>query len=96
MPNDLLSEIHSSTGIQSGDWATFRAEVTGMYLLSGQGTGNLGGGWDAQHLIREYNRNVFNLESSWTGSAPATTGLLIRPFDGGFSYLGTGNFTAYP
>ena len=35
MPLDLLGEIHSSTGVASGDWRTFREEVTGMYLLSG-------------------------------------------------------------
>ena len=36
MPQQLLSEIHSSASVSSGDWANFRAEVTGMYLLSGQ------------------------------------------------------------
>ena len=35
MPLDLLGEIHSSTGVLSGDWRTYREEVTGMYLLSG-------------------------------------------------------------
>ena len=35
MPNDLLSEMHSSTSVDSGVWADFRAEATGMYLLSG-------------------------------------------------------------
>lgn len=90
MPNDLLSEMHSSTGVASGDWAAFRAETTGMYLLSGSKE------YNSQHVIREYNRNVFRLESSWTGDAPATTGLLLRPFNDGFSYVGTGNFTDYP
>ena len=40
MPQQLLSEIHSSTSVSSGDWANFRAEVTGMYLLSGQANKN--------------------------------------------------------
>jgi len=90
MPNDLLSEMHSSTSVASGDWAVFRAEATGMYLLSGSKE------YNSQHVIREYNRNVFGLESSWTGDAPATTGLLLRPFNDGFSYVGTGDFTDYP
>ena len=53
MPIDLLSEIHSNTSVDSGDWASFRAEVTGMYLLSGQNS-EVG----RQHLLREYNRNI--------------------------------------
>tara|TARA_Y100001951_G_C11285421_1_gene268358 strand:+ start:42 stop:404 length:363 start_codon:yes stop_codon:yes gene_type:complete len=90
MPNDLLSEMHSSTSVDSGVWADFRAEATGMYLLSGSVE------YNSQHVIREYNRNVFTLESSWTGDAIATTGLLLRPFNDGFSYIGTGDFTDYP
>jgi len=91
MPNDLLGEIHSSNSVSSGDWAAFRSEVTGMYLLSGQG-----GEWDAQHLIREYNRKVYSLYESWTGDSPVTTGLFIDPYNAGFSYQGTGDFRGYP
>tara|TARA_Y100000004_G_scaffold142463_1_gene162039 strand:- start:625 stop:900 length:276 start_codon:yes stop_codon:yes gene_type:complete len=91
MPLDLLGEIHSSTGVLSGDWASFRAEVTGMYLLSGSSAE-----WDAQHLIREYNRQVNSRYKAWTGDAPATTGLFIDPYDAGFSYKGTGDFRNYP
>tara|TARA_A100001201_G_scaffold140061_1_gene132730 strand:- start:1094 stop:1369 length:276 start_codon:yes stop_codon:yes gene_type:complete len=91
MPIDLLSEIHSSTATGSGDWASFRAEVTGMYLLSGQDS-EVG----RQHLLREYNRNINERYKSWTGSSPVTTGLFIDPYNNGFSYIGTGNFRNYP
>ena len=90
MPNDLLGEIHSSTATTSPDWATFRGEVTGMYLLSGQG-----GEWDSQHLIREYNRNINSLYKSWTPTEPNATGLFIEPYNAGFSYQGTGDFRNY-
>jgi len=90
MPNDLLGQIHSSTSPWSKDWGDFRDEVTGMYLLSGQG-----GEWDAQHLIREYNRNINSRYKSWTGVEPSTTGLFIDPYNAGFSYQGTGDFAAY-
>ena len=92
MPQQLLSEIHSSTSVSSGDWANFRAEVTGMYLLSGQANKE----WDSQHLIREYNKNINSRYESWTGTAPVTTGLFIEPYNDGLSYIGTGNFRNYP
>jgi len=90
MPNDLLGQIHSSTDTTSSDWATFRGEVTGMYLLSGQG-----GEWDSQHLIREYNRNINSLYKSWTPTEPNATGLFLEPYNAGFSYQGTGDFRDY-
>ena len=90
MPTDLLGQIHSSTATTSPDWATFRGEVTGMYLLSGQG-----GEWDSQHLIREYNRNINSLYKSWTPTEPNATGLFIEPYNAGFSYQGTGDFRDY-
>ena len=94
MPLDLLGEIDSSTGVASGDWRTFREEVTGMYLLSGGLSGPMP--WYNQHLIIEYNRNVSNLYKSWTGEAPVTTGLFIDPYNAGYSYEGTGDFRDYP
>ena len=90
MPTDLLGQIHSSTAVTSPDWATFRGEVTGMYLLSGQG-----GEWDSQHLIREYNRNINSLYKSWTPTEPNATGLFLEPYNAGFSYQGTGDFRDY-
>lgn len=92
MPQQLLSEIHSSTSVSSGDWANFRAEVTGMYLLSGQANKES----DSQHLIREYNKNINGRYESWTGTAPVTTGLFIEPYNDGLSYIGTGDFRNYP
>jgi|TARA_Y100000592_G_scaffold57923_1_gene90718 hypothetical protein len=65
-----------------------------MYTLSGGLS--LNGGWFEQHLIKEYNRKVDELHTSWTGNAPVTTGLLIEPYDAGFSYQGTGDFRNYP
>jgi len=61
-----------------------------MYLLSGQG-----GEWDSQHLIREYNRNVNSLYTSWTPTEPNATGLFLEPYNAGFSYQGTGDFRDY-
>ena len=90
MPNDLLSRMHSSVSVNSGDWANFRTEITGSYGVSGSNE------YYSQHIIREYNKNVFELEPAFKKEAPPTTGLLLRPFDGGFSYLGTGDFIAYP
>jgi len=91
MPLDLLGEIHSSTGVLSGDWRSFREEVTRMYL-----TGASSEEWDSQHLIKEYNRQVNSRYKAWTGSAPVTTGLFIDPYNAGFSYQGTGDFRNYP
>mgnify|MGYP003115783991 CR=1 FL=1 len=38
MANQLKDRIHTSTSTSSGDWASFRSEVTGMYITGG-GTG---------------------------------------------------------
>jgi hypothetical protein len=92
MPQELLNRIHSSASVLSGDWADFRSEVTGMYLLSGQGNKE----WDSQHLIREYNNNIDDRYKGWTGSSPVTTGLFIEPYNDGLSYQGTGAFRNYP
>ena len=92
MPLDLLGEIHSSTGVLSGDWRTYREEVTGMYLLSGGLSASPE--WYANHLIREYNQIVDTLSGSWVGAS--VTGLMIDPYDAGFRYEGTGDFRGYP
>jgi hypothetical protein len=76
MPNDLNSEIHSNFSSSSSTWSNFRSEVTGMYILSGQ---NGEGG--RQHLLREYNRKIDELNQSGQ--------FYLEPFNGGFSYLGT-------
>jgi hypothetical protein len=88
----LLQEIHSSTGVESGDWSGFRHRVTGYYLVSGTTTKEL----EASHLIREYNNQVNLRYKAWTGASPVTTGLFIEPYDDGFRYLGTGGFRDYP
>jgi hypothetical protein len=100
MANQLKDRIHTSTSTSSGDWASFRSEVTGMYITGG-GTGaaaSLGVNYTdySNHLIREYNKQIDIRIDSWTGTAVQTTGLPISPFDAGFRYTGTGNFSAYP
>ena len=76
MPNDLKGEIHSNFSTDSSTWSNFRSEVTGAYILSGQG-GEVG----RQHLLREYNRKIDNLSLSG--------GLYLEPYNAGFSYMGT-------
>ena len=95
MPLDLLGEIHSSNASGSGDWASFRSEVTGMYILSG-GYPSGSSEWYSQHLIREYNRNINSRYEAWTGASPVTTGLFIDPYNAGYSYQGTVDFRDNP
>ena len=76
MANELKDRIHTSVATGSGDWASFRSEVTGKFLND--------------------NKQVDIRIDSWTGAAGQTTGLLIEPFDAGFRYTGTGNFSNYP
>lgn len=100
MAKNLKDRIHTSTATGSGDWSSFRSEVTGMFL-TGLGTGSggvLGVNYTdySNHLIREYNKQVDLRIDSWTGTAIQTTGLVIEPHDAGFRYTGTGNFAAYP
>ena len=76
MPNDLKGEIHSNFSTDSSTWANFRSEVTGAYILSGQG-----GEGGRQHLLREFNRKVDNLDRSGQ--------FYLEPYNAGFSYKGT-------
>tara|TARA_R100000734_G_C3292225_1_gene83906 strand:+ start:144 stop:446 length:303 start_codon:yes stop_codon:yes gene_type:complete len=100
MANELKDRIHTSVATGSGDWASFRSEVTGKFLNDGgTGAGAIPGvnyTDFSNHLIREYNKQVDIRIDSWTGAAGQTTGLLIEPFDAGFRYTGTGNFSNYP
>ena len=100
MANELKDRIHTSTSTGSGVWASFRSEVTGIYITGG-GTGvaeSAGVNYTdySNHLIREYNKQADIRIDSWTGRAIQTTGLHISPFDAGFRYTGTGNFSEYP
>ena len=100
MANNLKDRIHTSIATGSGDWASFRSEVTGKFLNDG-GTGIGGIAGDnytdfSNHLIREYNKQVDFKIDSWEGVASQTTGLIIEPHDAGFRYTGTGDFSAYP
>ena len=76
MPNDLKGEIHSNFSANSSTWANFRSEVTGAYILSGQG-----GGEGRQLLLREFNRKVDSLNQSGQ--------FYLEPYTAGFSYKGT-------
>ena len=100
MANNLKDRIHTSIATGSGDWASFRSEVTGKFLTDGgTGVGGIAGGnyTDfSNHLIREYNKQVDMRIDSWTAAAGQTTGLVIEPFDAGFRYTGTGGFANYP
>jgi len=100
MANELKDRIHTSVATGSGDWASFRSEVTGTFLNDqGTGAGGIAGinyTDFSNHLIREYNKQVDIRIDSWTGAAAQTTGLVIEPFDDGFRYTGTGGFANYP
>jgi hypothetical protein len=90
-PLDLLGEIHASFATGSGAWSGYRADITGLYLLSGVAGEQE---WYANHLIREYNRKVDTISGNWAGAS--VTGLMIDPYDAGFRYEGTGDFRGYP
>ena len=76
MPRLTLAEVHTETGINSGIWTGFRAEITGFY-----------GSYDRvdldDHVVREYNRKIHTLD--------LPDSLFIGPFDAGRRYIGDGN-----
>jgi hypothetical protein len=74
MPRQLQSIIHSERSNLSTVWANYRSEVNALLPTN---TADIN-----DHLVREFNRRVFNL---------GLNSLLIFPFDGGFRYLGDFN-----
>jgi hypothetical protein len=72
MPRRLQSQIHSDYSHVSGTWTGYRAEITGLWgLTTNHDDFN-------NHLIREYNRKIHNLNMP--------TGLYIIPYNAGYSY----------
>lgn len=75
MPRLTQAEIHVETGVNSGIWTGYRAEITGFY-----------GSYDRvdldDHVVREFNRKIHDLN--------LPTGLFIGPYDGGRRYIGDG------
>jgi hypothetical protein len=71
MPRQLQSIIHSERSNLPAVWANYRSAVNALLPTN---TADIN-----DHLVREFNRKVFNL---------GLNSLLIFPFDGGFRYLG--------
>jgi hypothetical protein len=79
LPRVLQSNIHYNTVPTSGQLSAWRTEITGLYATGGYDTTEF-----SDHLIREYNRRSI---------VGGFTGLTIGPYDDGYRYIGTGNFT---
>ena len=75
MPRHLQSQIHSDFSPISGTWIDYRAQITGLWnsTVNKDDFNN--------HLIREYNRKIRNLNMP--------SGIYIIPYDAGYSYTGT-------
>ena len=75
MPRHLQSQIHSDFSRVSGTWTGYRAQITGLWgsTINQDDFNN--------HLIREYNRKIRNLNMP--------TSIYITPYNAGYSYTGT-------
>jgi hypothetical protein len=75
MPRHLQSQIHSDFSRVSGTWTAYRAQITGLWgsTINQDDFNN--------HLIREYNRKIRNLNMP--------TSIYITPYNAGYSYTGT-------
>jgi len=75
MPRQKQDEIHCDFSLTSGDWVSYRAEVTGFY-----------GSYDFSelndHIVREFNKKIRDL------NMPES--LYISPYDAGLRYTGDG------
>lgn len=74
-PRQLQSQIHSDYSNVSDTWVAYRTGITGLYASSSRKDDY------PDHLIREYNKKIKNLNQA--------TGLFIYPFDGGYRFIGT-------
>ena len=80
-PRLLQAEIHSNFSNVSGDWAAYKAQITGLYSATGyDATGNATFGDFSDHLIREFNGKIIELGMP--------TGLTIQPYDAGYRLTG--------
>lgn len=74
-PRNLQSQIHSNYATGSNIWSGYRSEIKTMYeSSSAKGDFN-------DHLIREYNRKINQLNQS--------SELYIAPYDAGFRFTGS-------
>ena len=81
MPRTIQDLVHTNYATGSGLWMQYRGDITGLYST---GTSERYDDFD-NHVIREYNRKIDVLGQP--------TGLLIEPYDAGFRYVGTGDFS---
>ena len=80
-PRLLQADIHSNFSIVSGDWISYRAQITGLYSSTGYAaSGNSTFGDFSDHLLREYNGKIIELGMP--------TGLIIQPYDAGYRLTG--------
>jgi hypothetical protein len=80
-PRLLQADIHSNYSIVSGDWVSYRTQITGLYSATGyNASGNATFGDFSDHLIREFNTKVIELGMP--------TGILIKPYDAGYRLTG--------
>ena len=85
----IRNSIHTDLSTDSGDWNTYRGQLTGQFISGGGANTNRYG--EFTNDIREYNRKIDTLTGHW-----GHTGLFLTPHDAGFRYTGTGDFTASP
>lgn len=76
MPRHLQSKIHSEASVASDVWEAYRLEVISLWDNNPTNKSDFN-----DHLIREFNRKVFNFN--------LFTGLYFLPFDGGFRFIGS-------
>jgi hypothetical protein len=80
-PRLLQADIHSNYSIVSGDWSSYKTQITGLYSATGYAaSGNATFGDFSDHLVREYNHKIERLGMP--------TGLFIRPYDAGYRLTG--------
>jgi len=76
MPRKKQDEIHCDFSSTSGDWVSYRAEVTGFYSSYDSSELN-------DHIVREFNKKIRDL------NMPES--LYISPYDAGLRYIGNGS-----
>jgi len=73
MPRRLQDEIHCETSASQSVWEAYRSDVSVFLSEKWADIGN--------HLVREFNRKVYNL---------GLFALMLSPFDDGFRYSPNG------
>ena len=76
-PRLLQAEIHASFNTGSGDWAAYKAQITGLYSATGYAaSGNATFG----DFSDQFNGKIIELGMP--------TGLTIQPYDAGYRLTG--------